>query len=243
MCGIAGLAYTDNCRSVDPGLIETMCTAIHHRGPDDWGMWCDGPIAIGMKRLQIIDLVGGHQPMVNSGGNLHIVFNGEIYNYRELRRELQAKGYQFTSSSDTETILYAYEEYGQDCVKHLRGMFAFAIWDACKRQLFLARDRFGKKPLHYFFDRDKLIFGSEIKSILKHPELKPQVHRPAVAQYLGYGYVPDPDTMFKGINKLPAGHSLTWKCGEISIRRYWDLDFMPDQSPQPEWPLFQNSPQ
>ena len=184
---------------------------------------------MGMKRLRIIDLAGGSQPMSNDTGTLHVVFNGEIYNYRKLRKQLEGLGHRFSSSSDTETILYAYQQYGEDCVHHFRGMFAFAIWDARKRSLFLARDRFGKKPLHYLHENHKLVFGSEIKSILQHPEVDPCVHRPAIAQYLSYGYVPDPDTMFSGINKLPPGHSLMWKDGTIAVKQYWDLHFTPDE--------------
>lgn len=234
MCGIAGFVNSNKDHKVSPQVIAAMCSVIHHRGPDDWGMWRDGAVGIGMKRLKIIDLEGGHQPMTNAGGYLHIVFNGEIYNYQDLREQLEAKGYRFRSSSDTETILYAFEEYGEDCVSHLRGMFAFAIWDARQRQLFAARDRFGKKPLHYLHDDEKFIFGSEIKSILQHPDVKPSVHRPAVAQYLSYGYVPDPASMFSGISKLPPGHTLTWKDGRIEVKPYWDLKFKPDDTSQPD---------
>ena len=167
--------------------------------------------------------------MSDNTGNLQIVFNGEIYNYLELRQQLERLGHRFRSSSDTETILYAYAQYGKDCVNHLRGMFAFAIWDARKRSLFLARDRFGKKPLHYLYAGQKFVFGSEIKSILQHPEIMPKVYRPAIARYLSYGYVPDPDTMFSGINKLPPGHTLLWKDGAITIKPYWELHFKPDK--------------
>jgi len=234
MCGIAGLVYTDKERVADPRVLKAMCVAIHHRGPDDWGMWCDGAVGIGMKRLQIIDLAGGHQPMINDGGYLHIVFNGEIYNYRELRAELRRKGYVFRTSSDTETILLAFEEYGEDCVSKLRGMFAFAIWDTRRRLLFMARDRCGKKPLHYFHDSKRLIFGSEIKSILQHPDVHPEVNRLSVAQYLSCSYVPDPGTMFLGIAKLPPGHTLSWQDGHIKVSPYWDLEFRPDDPPQDE---------
>ncbi len=229
MCGIAGVLYNDPQRPVEGDLVERMCAAIHHRGPDEWGMWNEGQVGIGMKRLCIIDLSGGRQPMANAGGSIRIVFNGEIYNYLDLRGDLEKRGYRFTTNSDTESILHLYEEYGEDCVQHLRGMFAFAIWDGCKRKLFLARDRFGKKPLHYFHDDEKLVFGSEIKSILEHPDVRPEVHRPAIVNYLAYGYTPDPDTMFKGVAKLPPGHSLTWEDGKIAVRQYWDLNFQPDQ--------------
>jgi asparagine synthase (glutamine-hydrolysing) len=229
MCGIAGVLYNDPHRPVEGALLERMCAVIHHRGPDEWGMWSEGPVGIGMKRLRIIDLAGGSQPMANADKNIHIVFNGEIYNYLDLRADLEKRGYRFTSNSDTESILHLYEEYGEDCVQHLRGMFAFAVWDGRKRKLFLARDRFGKKPLHYMHDGEKLVFGSEIKSILQHPDVRPEVHRPAIVNYLAYGYTPDPDTMFKGIAKLPPGHTLSWQAGAVTIRQYWDLDFQPEQ--------------
>ena len=228
MCGIAGILYTDRNRPVEEGLIEKMCQAIHHRGPDEWGMWRHGPVGIGMKRLRIIDLAGGKQPIENSAGTMRIVFNGEIYNYRQLRQDLAQRGYRFRTQSDTETILYLYEEYGAECVQYLRGMFAFAIWDDTRRSLFMARDRFGKKPLHYYHDDRQFLFGSEIKSLLVHPDIRPEVHRPAIVNYIAYGYVPDPDTMFRGIHKLPPGHLLTWKDGKIEIRQYWDLQFKPD---------------
>jgi asparagine synthase (glutamine-hydrolysing) len=232
MCGIAGYLYTDPARSVAPDVLEQMCAVIHHRGPDEWGMWCDGAVGIGMKRLQIIDLAGGHQPMASADNRLHIVFNGEIYNYRELRQQLEGRGCRFRTTSDTETILYAYQEYGNECVTYLRGMFAFAIWDRQNRSLFMARDRFGKKPLHYFHDGRKLVFSSEIKSILQHPEVTAEVYRPAVPRYLAYGYIPDPYTMFRGISKLLPGHSLTWKEGAVKVRPYWDLVFKPDDPPK-----------
>jgi asparagine synthase (glutamine-hydrolysing) len=207
-----------------------MCSVIHHRGPDEWGMWVDNAVGIGMKRLRIIDLAGGHQPMANHDGTVRIVFNGEIYNYRELRRDLEKRGYRFATNSDTESILHLYEEYGKDCVTHLRGMFAFAIWDAKSRRLFMARDRLGKKPLHYLHDGEKLIFGSEIKSILRYPTLKPEVNRAGIVNYVAYGYSPDPDTLFSNINKLPPGHRLTWEHGRISIDCYWDMQYLPDFS-------------
>jgi asparagine synthase (glutamine-hydrolysing) len=228
MCGITGIVNQDRAKPVEAQLIERMCDVIHHRGPDEWGMWCDGPVGIGMKRLCIIDLAGGRQPIANADGTIRIVFNGEIYNFQDLRDQLIGQGYRFVTRSDTETILHAYEAYGEDCVQYLRGMFAFAIWDGNKQKLFLARDRFGKKPLHYLHDGTKLVFGSEIKSILVHPEIGPEVNRAAIVDYLAYGYVPDPDTMFNGIAKLPPGHTLSWQNGNINIQQYWDLNFQPD---------------
>jgi asparagine synthase (glutamine-hydrolysing) len=234
MCGIAGYTYTETSRPAEEDLVAKMCAVIHHRGPDEWGARVLGPVGLGMKRLRIIDLAGGQQPMHNEDGSIWIVFNGEIYNYQDLRPALESRGHRFATSSDTESIVHAYEEYGEDCVNHLRGMFAFAIWDDREKQLFLARDRFGKKPLHYLHDPRKLIFGSEIKSILEHPEVRPEVNRPAIVNYAAYGYTPDPDTMFKGIAKLPPGHTLTWSNGAIRVRPYWDLHFQPDHPPREE---------
>ncbi|MDD2735986.1 MAG: asparagine synthase (glutamine-hydrolyzing) [Desulfuromonadaceae bacterium] len=228
MCGIAGLIYSDPSRPVDSAVIADMCAVIHHRGPDEWGMWVEGAVGIGMKRLRIIDLAGGHQPMANADGTVRIVFNGEIYNYRELRADLEKRGYHFVTNSDTESIIHLYEEYGQECVSHLRGMFAFAIWDAKNRRLFMARDRLGKKPLHYLHDSEKIVFGSEIKSILRYPSLKPEVNRAGIVNYVAYGYSPDPDTLFSGINKLPPGHRLTWENGRIVVDSYWDVEYQPD---------------
>ena len=232
MCGIAGIVYSDPSHQVEEHLIEKMCHVIHHRGPDEWGMWHSGQVGIGMKRLRIIDLAGGKQPIKNETGTMRIVFNGEIYNYLELRRDLEEKGFRFRTQSDTETILYLYEAFGADCVKYLRGMFAFAIWDSDQQKLFIARDRFGKKPLHYLYTADKLIFGSEIKSILVHPDVSRVVHLPSIVNYLAYGYVPEPHTMFDGICKLPPGHTLSLQNGHLKIKQYWDLAFQPETRPR-----------
>ncbi len=228
MCGIAGYINTDKDQPVQSQVVEQMCAVIHHRGPDEWGLWCNGSVGIGMKRLQIIDLSGGHQPMANTDGSVQIVFNGEIYNHLDLRADLEQRGYRFRTSSDTEAILHLYEEYGEDCVQQLRGMFAFAIWDTRHNCLFMARDRLGKKPLHYLHDQNKLVFGSEIKSLLQHPDITAEVNQPAIVPYLGCGYVPDPETMFKGIYKLPPAHALTWQQGKITVKRYWDISYQPD---------------
>lgn len=230
MCGIVGIVYTDTARPVDGTVIDKMCSVIHHRGPDEWGMWINGFVGIGMKRLQIIDLASGHQPMSTENGSLRIVFNGEIYNYRALRSDLEGRGYTFFTNSDTESILHLYEEYGQKCVQYLRGMFAFAIWDANNKHLFMARDRIGKKPLQYFHDRDKFIFGSEIKSILQYPAFQPEVNYLGIPNYVACGYSPDSDTLFKGIRKVPPGHTLTLKDGCADVKSYWDIRYEPDAS-------------
>ena len=225
MCGITGIVYSDPCRNVEAGLLERMCSVIRHRGPDDSGTWAQGGVGIGMTRLSIIDLASGHQPIHNEDETVWIVFNGEIYNYQELRIHLEKRGHKFYTSSDTETIVHLYEEYGEDCVNHLRGMFAFAIWDSKKEVLFMARDRLGIKPLHYYLDGNRLIFGSEIKSILQCNDVPREMYPPALIKYLPFGYVPDPETMFKEIYKLPPGHLLIYRRGKVHIRRYWDIQY------------------
>lgn len=225
MCGIAGLIYADQTARVDITLLEKMCYAIRHRGPDDTGTWVQGHVGMGMTRLSIIDVSGGRQPIHNEDKKVWIVFNGEIYNYRKLREDLLKQGHHFYTSSDTETIVHLYETYGENCVDHLRGMFALAIWDQSRQTLLLARDRLGKKPLHYYFDGDRLIWGSEIKSILQCPGVAREMYPPALVNYLAYGYVPDPDTMFRGIYKLPPGHILIYRNGKIDVRPYWDVEY------------------
>lgn len=224
MCGIAGFVSKDRSMNVGRGLIADMCAAIRHRGPDDTGIWAEGNVGFGMTRLSIIDLEGGHQPIHNEDKTVWIVFNGEIYNYPELRASLLKRGHVFYTSSDTETIVHLYEEYGRECVSHLRGMFAFAIWDKKRDELFIARDRLGIKPLYYYLDEGRLIFGSEIKSILRCG-IPTGVHYPSLVDYFFYGYVPDPDSMFEGVRKLPPGHSLTYKGGKAETRQYWDVKY------------------
>ena len=226
MCGIAG--FIDGQRSQDDALqlIDRMCRVIRHRGPDDQGTWTGDGVALGMRRLAIIDLSGGHQPIFNEDKSILVVFNGEIYNYRELQKNLQERGHTFNSDSDTEAIVHAYEEYGDDCVKHLRGMFTFALWDRRRQRLLAARDRFGKKPLNYYWDGQRLIFGSEIKSILE-AGIAREINSIALDEYLTYLYVPAPNTLFKGVFKLPAAHILVYEKGSISTKRYWELSFMP----------------
>src|SRR2546429_2433080 len=232
MCGIAGFIYADNRDARAPlGVLDRMCRVIAHRGPDDQGMVIQGPAALGMRRLSIIDLAGGHQPMSGCHDALTIVFNGEIYNYRELQRDLEKRGHRFQTNSDTETIVHAYEEYGEGCVEHLRGMFAFAIWDANNRELFIARDRAGEKPLYYTVTaRGTLIFGSELKSLREHPEFLAQINFEALDAYLTFGYVPDPVTIFREVHKLPAGNYLTFKNGHAQFRQYWDFPYEQPQS-------------
>jgi len=211
-----------------------MCNQIIHRGPDDEGIFVQDGTGLGMRRLSIIDLSGGHQPVFNEDRSAWIVFNGEIYNFLELRPDLEKRGHKFRTNCDTEVIIHLYEEMGTEFVQKLRGMFALAIYDKAKRKLVLARDRVGKKPLHYAFVKDKLYFSSEIKSILAvAPELA-GVNSQALLEYLYYGYVPDPITAFTGIQKLPPGHLLEFENGKITIRQYWDLPEYSTHNPKSE---------
>jgi asparagine synthase (glutamine-hydrolysing) len=223
MCGIAGIVGATRENDITEALVREMCDRIIHRGPDDEGIFVEDGAGLGMRRLSIIDLSGGHQPVFNEDRSAWIVYNGEIYNFPELRAELESSGHRFYTKTDTEVIIHLYEEMGADCVQRLRGMFALAIYDKANRKLLLARDRLGKKPLHYAMLNDKLYFGSEIKSILAVvPELA-QVNSQGLLEYLYYGYVPDPITAFTGIQRVPPGHLLEFENGKVSIRQYWDL--------------------
>ena len=237
MCGIAGFVEAEGARPCDERatLLDRMCRVIEHRGPDEQGALVGGGAGLGMRRLSIIDLAGGHQPMKGCDPALSLVFNGEIYNYRELKSELESLGHCFKTNSDTETIVHAYEEFGRDCVERLRGMFAFALWDASRRRLLLARDRAGKKPLYYaHLPSGALVFGSELKSLLLHPEVERRVSLEALDAYVSFGYVPDPLSIFEGVSKLPPGHTLTFEGGRPDVRAYWDFDFEPDSPPRGE---------
>ncbi|MDX6693393.1 MAG: asparagine synthase (glutamine-hydrolyzing) [Blastocatellia bacterium] len=230
MCGIAGYIEDEGARSQEERerILDRMCRVIAHRGPDDQGTLVKGGVALGMRRLSIIDLAGGHQPISGCGGAVTVVFNGEIYNYRELQPELEARGHRFQTHSDTEAIVHAYEEYGASSVSHLRGMFAFALWDDSKRELFIARDRAGKKPLYYTLTPEgSLLFGSELKSLLEHPEFRREIDHEALDAYLTFGYVPDPLSIFRGVRKLPPGHHLTFSRGRVHVEQYWDFQYEP----------------
>jgi asparagine synthase (glutamine-hydrolysing) len=225
MCGIAGAFQYEGRDGIDGETLSSMLGAIHHRGPDDVGLLMRDGLAMGMRRLSIIDLDGGKQPISNETGRITVVFNGEIYNYRELREKLQKKGHAFKTSTDTEVIVHLYEDLGEGCVQELRGMFAFALWD-CERQcLFIARDRLGIKPLYYSDRRGSLIFASEIKAILQHPEIQPSLDLSGLGHYVSLKYVPAPMTMFSGIYALPPGHTLTCDRRGLRTRRYWNLSF------------------
>jgi len=223
MCGIAGIVQTHPDGAVDTATIHRMCEAIVHRGPDDEGIFVKAGVGLGMRRLSIIDLAGGHQPVFNEDKTISIVFNGEIYNFPELRSELLARGHLFSTHSDTEVIVHLYEDFGSECVQKLRGMFAFAIYDERAGRLLLARDRLGKKPLHYAMQSGTLLFASEMRSILAvRPELA-KLDRPALLQYMYFGYIPDPATAFDPIRKLPPGHLLEFEKGKVRVRQYWDF--------------------
>ncbi|XOV86649.1 MAG: asparagine synthase (glutamine-hydrolyzing) [Pseudomonadota bacterium] len=227
MCGICGIL------SLEPEVpnfresLSRMCTALAHRGPDGEGQFVTGPVALGHRRLSIIDLAGGDQPIFNEDESVCVVFNGEIYNYLELFDELERLGHKFRTRSDTEVIVHAYEEYGLDCVKHFNGMFAFALWDRNRRRLVISRDRIGEKPLYYHLDSRRLIFASELKSLLTYPDIRPEVDPKAIEMYLTYGYIPEPFCVLKGFAKLPKAHTLVVENGRMKIHPYWQLD-IPD---------------
>ncbi|MEW4528018.1 asparagine synthase (glutamine-hydrolyzing) [Maioricimonas sp. JC845] len=236
MCGIAGAAWTSDGESLDGEALRRMTDVLSHRGPDDQGHYLDanatGGVALGHRRLSIIDLAGGHQPLSNEDGTVWIVFNGEIYNYRELRPELEAQGHRFQTSTDTETIIHLYEQYGPKCVERLRGMFAFAIWDAGKQRLFLARDRIGQKPLFYRAEHGRISFGSELKALLQVPDAPRQLDPQAVDLFLTYQYVPHPWCILKGYSKLSPGHYAIWQNGSLHTERYWSPPYDDDFDPQ-----------
>jgi asparagine synthase (glutamine-hydrolysing) len=230
MCGICGKLNYDSAAEVRPDLLQRMMDAVSHRGPDGEGAFVDGPIALGHRRLSIIDLNTGAQPMANEDRTVWIVFNGEIYNFPELRRELLAKGHVFSSATDTEVIIHLYEEYGVDCLSRLRGMFAFALWDKKDRALFLARDRVGIKPLYFAETGTAFLFGSEIKSLLADPSLHREVDVQMVDRFLTFFYPAGRETLFKGIFKLDPGHYLLVRDGRVVRQQYWDLRFQPNES-------------
>jgi len=226
MCGIAGFVESRggaNPLDLESGraLVHRMCNAIRHRGPDDEGVWTAEGVGLGMRRLSIIDLATGHQPIHNEDGSVWIVFNGEIYNYRELRAELEASGHRFYTSTDTETIVHAYEQWGTNAIARLRGMFGLAIWNARERSLLVARDRIGIKPVHYASVGGRFYFGSEIKSLLEAPELPREIDLDALDHYLSFLYTPRDGSIFSHVRKLPPGHWLMWQDGCVAIDRYW----------------------
>ncbi len=237
MCGICGKLHFDRHHMVDLQDVKKMSDSIIHRGPDDSGFHDAGNVVLGFRRLSIIDLNTGHQPMANEDRTIWLIFNGEIYNHLELRKELEAKGHQFRTRTDTEVIVHLYEEYGNDCVKHLRGMFAFVIWDNRRRVLFVGRDRFGIKPFFYYLDKQRFVFCSEIKGILTDGTIDRDLSIQALDNYLTYGYTPAEQTIYENIKKLKAAHFMEIReTGDVLISRYWDIHYDPDYSKsEEEW--------
>jgi asparagine synthase (glutamine-hydrolysing) len=225
MCGIVGIFSYKNRDPVDGGLLRAMNERITHRGPDDDGFFERPGLGLAMRRLTIIDLSSGAQPISTPDGKMTIVYNGELWNYKELRADLEAKGHQFHTQCDTESVLHAYAEWGEECCERLRGMYGFAVWDQERNRLFVARDRMGKKPIYYFDNGSTIVFGSEVKSLLLHPDVPREVSLQGVADHLTLRYIPSPDTMFRGIHKLPPGHWMSVTRDGLRIRRYWDFRF------------------
>jgi asparagine synthase (glutamine-hydrolysing) len=226
MCGICGLSYSDR-RFGDREILHVMNDAIQHRGPDSDGYYAAEGIGLAIRRLAIIDVKGGDQPISNEDDSIWVVLNGEIYNYPEMRDELERRGHHFKTKTDTECILHYYEDEGESCVKHFRGMFAFALWDTRRQRLLIARDRLGKKPVYYAVHNGELYFCSELSGLLQGLPYKPEVDLEAIDLYLGLQYVPEPRTVFKEIYKLPAAHMLTWENGAARVSRYWDYSYQP----------------
>lgn len=225
MCGIAGKLITSGASAPDRALLESMCAAIEHRGPDSRGAFLDDQVALGIQRLRVIDLVTGDQPIFNEDRSVVVVLNGEIYNFQELRAQLRGRGHRFSTEGDTEVIVHLYEEHGVDCVPHLHGMFAFALWDRRRRRLLVARDRLGKKPLFYSQTHEGLAFASELRALLQDRAIPRVIDPEAVDCFLTYGYVPAPMSILKDIRKLPPAHTLVIEDGRARCDRYWRLDF------------------
>jgi len=238
MCGICGIVDLNPDARFSGEHLEAMANAIRHRGPDDHGEFVLGPVGLGFRRLSIVDLKSGHQPMSNEDGTVWIVFNGEIYNHAQLRPELERRGHRYRTTSDTETIVHLYEEYGESCVDHLRGMFGFAIWDIPRKKLFCARDRLGIKPFYYAMVPGAFLFASEIKSLLQFPALRPALNRDAIPEFLAFGYLSADETLFKGVRKLMPGHRLVLDMSSSNplprIEQYWDLQLARAERPRSE---------
>jgi asparagine synthase (glutamine-hydrolysing) len=233
MCGICGFAEPQSSKVPDRTGVEAMCRTLIHRGPDDEGIYVGPGVGLGSRRLSIIDLDGGRQPISNENRSVWVVFNGEIYNYRQLESLLNKLGHKFSTRCDTEVIVHAYEEFGDECVKYLNGMFAFALWDTARRRLLLARDRFGIKPLYYTLSKKQLVFGSELKALLAHPAVERKLDFVALDEYLSFEYVPTPRTIIKDVKKLPPGYRLSFSESGLSIESYWDLSLSKSERKPP----------
>ncbi len=232
MCGIAGWINLENNRSQNSeAVLHAMCERMKHRGPDSEGLWADETVALGMRRLSIIDLHTGEQPVYSEDKSVVVVMNGELYNFREVRADLEKHGHKFETQTDTEILPHLYEEYGDSMLEHINGMFAFALWDKRRQKLLIARDKFGEKPIYYGVFDGKLIFASEPKVLLANPAVKAEINLDSLRSYLSFDYIPAPNSIYKGISKLPAAHFLTVEKGEIKTRRYWNLSW---QKPAPE---------
>jgi len=226
MCGITGIFEYDGLTEIREELVHRMNETIVHRGPDDEGIFVGPGIGLGFRRLSIIDLAGGHQPIANEDGNIWVMLNGEIYNYPELRKELLQRGHRLSTHSDTETIVHLYEEYGEDCFARLRGMFAIVLWDSRQRKLLLARDRLGKKPLFYSPNRKRVLFGSELKALLAADGLSRDMDTQALTDYFSFGYIPAPKTIYRDVRKVLPGHYVVVSGdGSLVEKSYWALSF------------------
>src|SRR3989442_1599051 len=234
MCGIAGFLAPTGVRA-DRAMLERMVRTLAHRGPDTFGFHVDGPAALGIARLRVIDLVTADQPIANEAGAVHVALNGEIYGFAALRASLERAGHRFRTASDTEVIVHAWEEYGEHCPDHLNGMFGFAVWDRRREVLFLARDRMGEKPLYYAKVDGWFVFGSELRAVLAHPHVGRALDPEGLARYLAYDFVPNPHTIVRGVRKLPPGHALSAGDGKVRVERYWELPSRPDEGDEPTW--------
>lgn len=234
MCGICGVVSFRPELPVEPSIIKRMNDSIRHRGPDDEGYYQDAQASLAMRRLSIIDLHTGQQPISNESGDVWVVYNGEIYNFKDVRSTLESRGHIFKTQTDTEIIVHAYEEYGDDCINHFNGMFAIALWDARRRRLFLARDRVGVKPLYYWAGHSRLVFASELKALILHPDVPRQINLAALDLFLTLEYVPAPHTIYEGTFKLLPGHTLTLENGEVKTRQYWDVPYQPASQDEAE---------
>jgi asparagine synthase (glutamine-hydrolysing) len=234
MCGICGLVYADRDRAVYPGTVEVMTATITHRGPDQQGTYVRDNVGLGSRRLSIIDLDGGQQPIHNEDKSVWVVFNGELYNYRELTHSLTRLGHKFYTATDTEVLVHAYEEFGDEFLEYLNGMYAFALWDNRQQRLMIGRDRLGIKPLFYTLHDDALIFGSELKTLLAYPRIPRNLNLVALNEYLSFEYIPTPRTIFQGISKLPPGHALSYSRGKLKLWQYWDVNLGRSENLQPK---------